>query len=95
MNKWKEDIFNNFITLKRGYDLPQSDVMPGKYPVIASTAIKDYHNDFKVAPPGVVTGRSGSLGSVQYITEQYWPLNTTLYVKDFKGNFPKYVYYFL
>lgn len=95
MNDWKEDFFGNFIKLKRGYDLPSANIVFGEYPIIASTAIKDYHNEFKASPPGVVTGRSGSLGSVQYISEKYWPLNTTLYVKDFKKNFPKYVYYFL
>lgn len=62
---------------------------------MASTAIKDYHNGYKVNPPGVVTGRSGSLGTIQYISGKYWPLNTTLYTIDYKGNFPKYVYYFL
>jgi type I restriction enzyme S subunit len=95
MSEWKEDIFNNFIKLKRGYDLPESNIVRGKYPIVASTTIKGYHNQFKANPPGVVTGRSGSLGYVQYISTKYWPLNTTLYVKDFRDNFPKYVYYFL
>lgn len=95
MSDWSEDIFDNFIRLKRGYDLPNQNIVPGKYPIIASTSIKDYHNAFKVKPPGVVTGRSGSLGAVQYISEIFWPLNTTLYIKDFKGNYPRYVYYFL
>lgn len=95
MSKWKEDIFDNFIKLKRGYDLPEDNIVTGEYPIVASTTIKGYHHHFKATPPGVVTGRSGSLGTVQYIAKKYWPLNTTLYVKDFKGNFPKYVYYFL
>jgi len=95
MSNKGEDIFDNFIKLKRGYDLPNHNIVPGDYPIIASTAIKDYHKAYKVNPPGVVTGRSGSLGTVQYVTEKYWPLNTTLYVKNFKGNFRRYVYYFL
>ncbi len=57
-----EDIFENFIKLKRGYDLPNHNIVPGDYPIIASTAIKDYHKAYKVNPPGVVTGRSGSNG---------------------------------
>lgn len=32
---------------------------------------------------------------VQYVLGDYWPLNTALYVKDFKGNAPKFVFYFL
>jgi len=87
--------FNDFITLQRGFDLPKKDMIGVSYPVVGSTSIIGYHNEYKVLPPGVVTGRSGSLGEIQYIREKYWPHNTSLWVKDFKGNFPKYIYYFL
>ena len=87
--------FDNFVSLNRGFDLPDDKIIEGKYPVIASTSIKAYHNQFKVKAPIVVTGRSGSLGKVQYVDEDGWPLNTALYAKDFHGNNPKYVYYFL
>ena len=87
--------FDDFIKLNRGFDLPDSQIEEGEYPVVASTNIKAYHKAYKVEGPMVVTGRSGSLGSVQYIEGKCWPLNTSLYVKDFKGNNPRYVYYFL
>jgi type I restriction enzyme S subunit len=87
--------FNDFVKLNRGFDLPDSQIIKGDYPVVASTSIKAWHKTFKVKGPAVVTGRSGSLGFVQYINEDCWPLNTALYVKDFKGNDPKFVYYFL
>ena len=87
--------FDDFVRLNRGFDLPDSKIVEGEYPVVASTYIKAYHNDYKIKPPVVVTGRSGSLGKVQYIDENCWPLNTSLYSKDFKGNHPKYVYYYL
>ena len=95
MKGWKEDIFNDFIKLNRGFDLPEKDIIEGDYPVVASTSVKAHHKYYKVNPPAVVTGRSGSLGTVQYINKKCWPLNTSLYVKDFKNNYPKYVYYFL
>lgn len=87
--------FDDFVKLNRGFDLPDSKIEDGVYPVVASTNVKAYHLTFKVNGPMVVTGRSGSLGAVQYIDGKCWPLNTTLYVKDFKGNNPRYVYYFL
>jgi len=93
--EWRKDIFNNLVQLKRGYDLPESQIIKGEFPVVASTTIKAFHNSYKVNPPCVVTGRSGSLGSVQYINSKCWPLNTTLYSKDNQGNFPKYIYYYL
>lgn len=87
--------FDNFVSLNRGFDLPDDKIVEGDYPVIASTSIKAYHNQYKIKAPIVVTGRSGSLGKVQYVEKDGWPLNTSLYAKDFHGNFPKYVYYFL
>lgn len=87
--------FKDFVVFQRGFDLPKKDMNDGSYPVIGSTSIIGHHNEYKVEPPGVVTGRSGSLGVVQYIRDKYWPHNTALWVKDFKGNFPRYVYYYL
>jgi len=42
-----------------------------------------------------VTGRSGTIGKVHFVEGAYWPLNTSLYVTDFHGNHPKWVYYML
>ncbi len=85
--------FKDFIKLNRGFDLPEHQIKEGDYPVIASTSIKAYHNQYKVKAPIITTGRSGSLGTILYVNQDGWPLNTSLYVKDFKGNDPIYVYY--
>ena len=83
------------VNFKRGYDLPESVRRPGLYPVISSAGISGYHDEFKVRGEGVVTGRYGTLGEMHYHNGAYWPHNTALYVTDFKGNVPKYVYYLL
>lgn len=83
------------ITFQRGFDLPASQRKLGKYPVVTSNGMATTHNEFKVKGPGVVIGRSGSIGGGQYITEDFWPLNTTLWVKDFKNNNEKFIYYLL
>ena len=75
--------------------MPQSDRISGDIPVVASTGVAGFHNEYKVDAPGVVIGRSGSIGGGQYIKEKFWPLNTTLWVKDFKGHDARYVYYLL
>lgn len=93
--EWKEILFDDFCRLNRGFDLPNNNIVEGDVPVVASSSIKAFHNVAKVKGPGVVTGRSGTLGIVQYVEQDYWPLNTSLYVKDFKGNSPKFCYYFL
>lgn len=86
---------NEFITLQRGFDLPEEQRKPGSIPVVASRSIVGFHSEKRVEAPGVVIGRSGSIGGGQYLDEPFWPLNTTLWVKDFKGHNPRYVYYLL
>ncbi|MBQ4796690.1 restriction endonuclease subunit S, partial [Pectobacterium versatile] len=81
--------------LKRGYDLPEKVRVNGPYPVISSAGVSGWHNEYKVEGPGVITGRYGTLGEIYYTEGKYWPHNTSLYVQDFKGNDPKYVYYLL
>ncbi len=90
---WEVTTFGNIAPLQRGYDLPQNQIEHGKYPVVFSNGILCHNKHFKVNGPGVVTGRSGTIGSVFYIDENYWPHNTTLYVTDFNGNYPKFIYY--
>lgn len=92
---WEVRKFNDFIKLNRGFDLPDDKIEEGTYPVIASTSIKAFHKEYKVKAPCVTTGRSGTLGVVLYVDADSWPLNTSLYVKDFKGNSPIFVYYLL
>jgi len=84
----------DFAPLQRGFDLPVSQTVEGKYPVVFSNGILKFHNQYKVNAPGVVTGRSGTIGRVTYVEDDYWPHNTALWVTDFCNNFPKFVYYF-
>lgn len=91
----REGALGDFITLKRGYDLPLRDRVEGDVPIISSSGPTGMHNVAKVAGPGVVTGRYGTLGEVFYSERPYWPLNTALYVKDFQGNIPRFIYYFM
>ena len=92
---WIETRLGNMLTLKRGYDLPGRDRRKGPVPVVSSSGITDHHSDSKVSGPGVVTGRYGTLGQVFFIPNDFWPLNTALYVQDFKGNDPRFISYLL
>ena len=83
------------VTLKRGYDLPQQKRIPGNVPVFSSSGISGYHNTAMAKGPGVITGRCGTIGQVFFANQDFWPLNTTLYVENFHGNDPAFVYYFL
>jgi len=92
---WQLKALGCVSTLQRGFDLPSSDRVAGDYPIISSGGVSGYHNEAKVKGPGVVTGRYGSIGEVFFVEGDFWPLNTTLWVKDFHGNHEKFVYYLL
>ncbi|WP_295442093.1 restriction endonuclease subunit S [uncultured Thiodictyon sp.] len=92
---WERKKFGEFCMLKRGYDLPNDLLEEGPYPVVASTSVKAFHKHYKVEPPVITTGRSGSLGDVLMTHTRAWPLNTALYVRNFFGNSPFLVFYTL
>jgi type I restriction enzyme S subunit len=92
---WEVVTLGDVITLQRGFDLPSQDRKPGPFPVVSSSGYFASHVEAKVAGPGVVTGRYGTIGQVFYIESSFWPLNTTLFVKEFKGNDPLFISYFL
>ena len=83
------------VTFQRGFDITKAEQTPGRVPIVSSSGIKSSHNKAKVGGPGVIIGRTGTLGSVHFVTQDYWPHNTTLWVKDFKGNVLQFVAYFL
>ena len=90
---WEMKKVGEVAPLQRGYDLPQYEIKPGKYPVCYSNGMLNYHYSYKVLGPGVFTGRSGTIGNVFYVEDNYWPHNTSLWVTEFMGNHPKYIYY--
>lgn len=95
MDDWRECTLGDLVTLKRGYDLPQQNRREGAYPILSSSGVSGFHNEYMVPSDGVVTGRYGTIGEVFYCNGPHWPLNTTLYVDNFHGNDKKFVYYFM
>lgn len=93
--KWKECTLGDLITFQRGHDLPKNKMTDGKYPVVGSNGIIGYHNEYTTESPSITIGRSGNVGNPFIFYGRTWSHNTTLYVKDFKGNDPVFVFYFL
>ncbi|HHF3106392.1 restriction endonuclease subunit S [Vibrio diabolicus] len=94
-NGWKHKRLGVVAELQRGFDLPAAKRIDGSVPIISSGGLSGYHNEPKVKAPGIVTGRYGSIGDVFFVENDFWPLNTSLWVKNFHGNEPKYLYYLL
>lgn len=96
MVDWHRKTIGDLVTLQRGIDLPDAERKPGSVPIVGSAGVTGFHNVPACKGPCVTVGRSGaSAGVVFYICEDFWPLNTCLYVKDFNGNDPRFSFYFL
>ena len=95
-NEWREATLGEFVRLQRGHDLTAEERKPGDYPVMGSAGPNGTHGEFIAHGPGVVIGRSGaSMGKVHFTPHDYWPHNTCLYVTDFLGKDPRFVFYLL
>lgn len=93
--KWKKVRLGDVAELQRGFDLPSAQRIEGEIPIVSSSGITGFHVEAKVKAPGVVTGRYGSIGDVFYLEQDFWPLNTSLWVKNFHGNDEKFIYFLL
>jgi type I restriction enzyme S subunit len=92
---WVGGHMSDLFVLQRGFDLPSHERVPGPYPVMAASGPNGFHNEYMVRAPGVTTGRSGVLGNVFYIQDDFWPLNTSLWIKEFRRATPSYAYFYL
>jgi type I restriction enzyme S subunit len=90
---WSRLPLSEFILLQRGFDLPKTKRRPGAYKVLSSGETSGWHDEGPVEGPGFVIGRATNIGRPTWSDEDYWPLNTVLYAKDFLGNDPKFAYY--
>jgi type I restriction enzyme S subunit len=93
---WNTATLGDFISLQRGHDLTSGNRREGTVPIMGSAGQNGCHDTALAKGPGVVLGRSGaSFGHAHYCKVDFWPHNTALYVTDFRGNDPLFVYYFL
>lgn len=92
---WVEGQLGRFIKLQRGFDITGADERDEGFPVFSSGGLSGHSDKPMVQGPGVIVGRKGTLGTVYYSEEDYWPHDTTLWVKEFRGNYPRFVYYYL
>jgi len=93
---WETNELGQFVTFQRGFDITKKEQnTQGQYWVYTSSGPTSKHEIYKVKGPGVIIGRKGSLGTVFYSENDYWPHDTTLWIKDFHGNHEKFAYYLL
>ena len=92
---WKKGKLGDALELVYGKALKADTRVGGNYPVIGSSGIVGYHNTFLVEAPGIVIGRKGTIGEVLWIDENFFPIDTTFYIKDNIGATNLYYHYYL
>lgn len=91
---WQRCTIGEQVMLQRGFDITKNQQRSGRVPVVSSGGVKSFHDTAMVHAPGVVIGRKGTLGKVFFLEDDFWPHDTTLWIKQFNGNHPRFVYYF-
>ena len=81
---WKVIKLGEIISLEYGKGLPERERITGIYPVYGSNGIVGYHNKPLVEGPGIVVGRKGTMGAVSWVDSDFWPIDTTYYVRTEK-----------
>lgn len=92
---WELGRVDTHFVLQRGFDLPAAEREPGSVPIIGASGVQGFHSTAKAQGPGLTTGRSGTVGVVTYVPDEFWPLNTSLWVKEFRLSTPRYAYFLL
>lgn len=90
---WVTKHLGDIVVLQRGFDLAKSKRTPGPFPILSAGKQGGTHVNAKVEGPGFAIGRATNLGKPQWSESDYWPLNTTLFAKDFKGNNPRWLFH--
>lgn len=89
---WEVKNLSDVVELRRGFDLPHAERRRGGVPIISAGQQVGAHDVAMVKGPGFAVGRATNLGVPTWSNGDYWPLNTTLYAADFKGNDPAFLY---
>lgn len=80
LERWASAALGNVCALEYGKSLPATERRPGPFPVFGSNGVVGAHNRPLVSGPGIVVGRKGSIGEVEWSDSDFWPIDTTYWV---------------
>lgn len=78
---WNVSRLEDILTLEYGKALRKDDRNGGKVPVIGSSGVVGAHDSALASGPGVVVGRKGNVGSIHWVSDDFYPIDTTYYVR--------------
>ncbi|MDP1550938.1 MAG: restriction endonuclease subunit S [Nitrosomonas sp.] len=77
---WKAGTLGDVVNFNYGKTLKDQERSGSGYPVVGSSGVVGFHKNFLVEAPGIVTGRKGTLGVVNYFFDNFFPIDTTFYI---------------
>jgi len=91
-----EGQLGGFVDFAYGKNLAARNRKPGSVPVYGSAGVVGSHDVPLVKGPGIVVGRKGTIGSVHWVDQDFFPIDTTYYVVPKNSDLQmQYVYYLL
>jgi len=80
-----------------GFSVRVNDEEEGDYPVFGSNGITGFINSYKVNGPGIIIGRKGTVGAINFTNTNFTPSDTSYYLvlKDTKKDDIKFWFYYL
>lgn len=79
---WEIKKIKDLLVLEYGVALIKDKRIDGKYPVFGSNGVVGYHEKYLIEGPGIIIGRKGSIGKIVYSKENFWPIDTTFFVRE-------------
>ncbi|ELR8728608.1 restriction endonuclease subunit S [Vibrio vulnificus] len=92
---WGVTRLENILELAYGKALTKTDRVEGPYPVYGSGGVTGTHNTYLTKGPGIIVGRKGTVGSLHWERNHFFPIDTVFYVKPHIGYSLTYCFYLL
>lgn len=79
---WLPQRLESFIELAYGKALKATDRVSGAVPVYGSGGITGFHNESLTNGPSVIIGRKGTVGSLYWEDQPFFPIDTVFYLRS-------------
>jgi type I restriction enzyme, S subunit len=92
---WVEGVLGDLVNFNYGKTLKDTERSGHGYPVYGSSGVVGYHHHYLIQAPGIITGRKGTLGIINYAFEPFYPIDTTFYITSKRNSDGLFFEYFL
>jgi type I restriction enzyme S subunit len=95
LESWKTRQIGEFLELEYGDGLPKEERSGQGYPVFGSRGVIGKNSKSLIEGPGIIVGRKGTVGAVSWSENDFWPIDTTYYVRLKENLIFRWVYWLL